>query len=584
MRQLSLILVACFSSADAFVDLVAAADTRPNVILIMTDDQGYGDLSITGNEIIDTPSMDRIATEGAWLRQFYVSPVCTPTRAHLMTGRYGFRTRAIDTYQGRACMDPAEVTVAEVLGQAGYVTGIFGKWHLGDYYPTRPMDQGFQESLVHQGGGLRQPSNPPEGERYHDPVLFHNGQPKRYEGYCTDIFFDEAIRFIQEQSAAKKPFFAYIPTNAPHGPFDEPPTRELMEHFVAKFPNDRNTNRAAFYAMVQNIDENIGRLLAQLEALGIERKTLVIFLTDNGPSEGSAGPFRRKKGAVQEGGIRTVCFLRWPGVIEPGSSSDVTTAHIDLMPTILDLCGVEPPSDVSLDGRSVRGLLAMRGAEASRDWPDRNLFLQWHRGNVPLRYHHFAAIGPQGRWKLFNDSNPRQEPGPPNFELYDLDNDIGETNDLASEHPEIVARLKQAYDAWFDDVCSTRNPNFGMPPIVIGSDQQQTVILTRQDIRVPDDGGSGGFWATGHWPVDIRDAGPYTVNVLLDKETQEETTINLHVSVGDEQLREQLSIPRGVDSAALGNVLLPSGGIGRITARATGEDRRDPKVHQVTIK
>ena len=312
LKQLYLTSSALVFMVGAFVEFPAAANDRPNVVLIMTDDQGYGDLSITGNESIDTPSMDRIATEGAWLRRFYVSPVCTPTRAHLMTGRYAFRTRAFDTYQGRASMEPAEVTVAEVLGEAGYVTGIFGKWHLGDYYPTRPMDQGFQESLVHQGGGLRQPSNPPEGERYHDPVLFHNGQPKRYEGYCTDIFFDEAIRFIQEQSAAKKPFFAYIPTNAPHGPFDEPPTRELMEHFMAKFPNDRNTKRAAFYAMVKNIDENIGRLLTQLGALGIERNTLVIFLTDNGPSEGSAGPFRRNKGAVQEGGIRTVCFLRWP--------------------------------------------------------------------------------------------------------------------------------------------------------------------------------------------------------------------------------------------------------------------------------
>jgi len=279
-----------------------------------------------------------------------------------------------------------------------------------------------------------------------------------------------------------------------------------------------------------------------------------------------------------------VCFLRWPGMIEPGSSSDVTTAHIDLMPTILDLCGVQPPSDVEFDGRSVRGLLAMRGAEVSQDSPDRNLFLQWHRGNVPQRYHHFAAVGPQGRWKLLNDSNPRQEPGPPNFELYDLDNDIGEANDVADEHPEIVARLKQVYDAWFDDVCSTRNPNFGMPPIVIGSDQQQTVILTRQDIRVPDDGRSGGFWATGHWPVDIRDAGPYTVNVLLDKETQEETTIDFHVDVGEEQLRKQLSVPRGVDSAAIGNVTLPSDGIGRIVVRVEGENRRGPKVYQVTIK
>ncbi|MEM0968522.1 MAG: arylsulfatase, partial [Verrucomicrobiota bacterium] len=380
---------------------------QPNVIVIITDDQGYGDLSITGNTIVETPHMDRLATEGAWLDQFYVSPVCTPTRATLMTGRYNYRTRAIDTFKGRAVMEPEEVTLAETLKEAGYATGIFGKWHLGDYYPTRAIDQGFDEAVVHQGGGLRQPSNPPEGDRYHDPILFHNGEPKRYEGYCTDIYFDEAARFIEEKAKGEAPFFAYIATNAPHGPFDEPPTRDLYEEYLAKFPGDkRAATKAAFYSMIKNVDDNMGRLAEKLNELEIDEETLVVFLTDNGPAGGgSAGPYRGAKASVYNGGIRTVCFWRWPGTIDPGSKAFQTTAHIDLMPTILDFCEVKPPEGVTFDGRSVRPLMAEKGVMKIQGWEDRHLFFQWHRGDEPVLYHHFAVVGPQGQWKLLNNSS-----------------------------------------------------------------------------------------------------------------------------------------------------------------------------------
>ena len=570
----------------AVVSLVRAADERPNVILVMTDDQGYGDLSITGNDIVATPNMDRLAQEGAWLQHFYVSPVCTPTRAHLMTGRYAFRTRAIDTYLGRAVMEPEETTLAEMLQAAGYATGIFGKWHLGDHYPTRAIDQGFEEALVHCGGGLRQPSNPPGGERYDDPILYHNGEPQRHEGYCTNIFFDAAIDFVEQKSAANEPFFVYLPTNAPHGPFDEPPTRELMEHFRDRLANDKNPNRAGFYAMIKNVDDNIGRLLAKLAQLKIDEETLVIFLTDNGPAGGgSAGPFRGAKGNVYEGGIRTVCFLRWPGTITAGSTSSFTTAHIDLAPTILDFCGVDAPADVAFDGRSVRPLIAEEGAFKTQGWPDRHLFLQWHRGDVPQRYHHFAAIDPQGQWKLLHRSNAGRHTfqGEPRFELYDLQADIGETNNVAGEQPEIVTRLKQEYDAWFEDVCNTHDPNFGMPPIVIGAEQQPIVVLTPQDKRVDSPDGQG-WWAAGHWPVDIRRAGPYTVEVLLTEEVPEASTVELTVEVGSEELRKELTLPRGVDSMAIGDVELPAGGVGKLTARIQGPPKKGRDVYQVTIK
>lgn len=561
-------------------------DDRPNVILIMTDDQGYGDLSITGNEIVETPHMDRLATEGAWLKQFYVSPVCTPTRSHLMTGRYGFRTRAIDTYMGRAVMEPDEETLAEVLAEAGYATGIFGKWHLGDYFPTRAIDQGFQEAVVHQGGGLRQPSNPPEGDRYHDPILFHNGEPKRYEGYCTDIYFDEAAKYIEERAKAKEPFFVYLATNAPHGPFDEPPTRELFEHFRDKLSGDKKPNRAGFYSMIKNVDDNMGRLAGKLEELGIDENTITIFLTDNGPAGGgSSGPYRGAKASVFQGGIRTVCFVRWPRSIEPGSAVEFTTAHIDLMPTILDFCGVEVPDEVVFDGRSVRPLVAEKDKLKTMGWEDRYLFFQWHRGNEPVRYHHFAAVDPQGRWKLLNRSTSpgrHQLEKEPSFELYDLDADIGEKNNLAGAKPDKVDELKAAYDAWFDDVCQTRDPNFGMPPIVIGAEEAPVVVLTPQDKRTASNDEKA-WWTPGHWPVDIRRAGPYTIQVRLDGETSEATTIRMSLEGGEESWEAELGIPRGVNSGAIGEIEFPFQGEARFRAAIEGEDS-EVEVYQVTIR
>lgn len=574
IRLFSILFLALSFTASAFAK-------QPNVVLIMTDDQGYGDLSITGNEIVDTPHMDRLAKEGAWLKKFYVSPVCTPTRAHLMTGRYGFRTRAIDTYLGRATMEPEETTIAEVLGEAGYATGIFGKWHLGDYYPTRAIDQGFQEAVVHQGGGLRQPSNPPEGERYHDPILYHNGEQRRYEGFCTDIYFDEAAKFIETQAKADRPFFVYLPTNAPHGPFDEPPTRELFEHFRQQLPNDKNSNRACFYSMIKNVDDNMGRLASKIEELGIDEETIVIFMTDNGPAGGgSSGPYRGAKASVFQGGIRTVCFLRWPGKIEAGSEVNQTTAHIDLMPTILELCGAEAPESVKFDGRSALALIEEVGIEKKASWPDRHLFLQWHRGDEPQRYHSFAAIGPQGRWKLLHASN-RGRPsfeGEPKFELFDLEADVAEENNVAAQHPEILEKMKAEYDAWFDDVCNTRDPNFGEPPIVIGSDKQKTVVLTPQDKRTYGDD-TGAWRAPGFWPVDVVREGACTISVRLTEETTQAATVQLKLEAGESKWEHEVKIPRGVHSAAIGGINFPAKGEGRFTAKSSEGD-----VYQITIK
>ncbi|NRB05140.1 MAG: sulfatase-like hydrolase/transferase, partial [Rhodobacteraceae bacterium] len=308
---------------------------RPNIILVMTDDQGYGDLGFHGNPVIRTPNLDALARESARLDPFYVSPVCAPTRASLMTGRSHQRTRAIDTYIGRAMMDTDEVTIAEILRDAGYATGIFGKWHLGDCYPLRPGDQGFEKSLVHRGGGIGQPSDPVGGERkYTDPILMDNGVPRQMKGYCTDIYFDEALKFARQAHQKDKPFLAVITDNCPHGPWHDVPAEEMalyegVDLSAASFPQEKgaplrgkwNQDQVRrTYAMITNIDENMGQMIEQIDAMGIGEQTLILFFTDNGP-EGRrfVSGYRGSKSSTLEGGVRSPLFARWKGHLKPGA-------------------------------------------------------------------------------------------------------------------------------------------------------------------------------------------------------------------------------------------------------------------------
>ncbi len=501
----------------------AVAAERPNVIVIMTDDQGYPDLGCHGNPVVKTPHLDAMAARSAVMKQFYVSPVCTPTRASLMTGRYNYRTRAIDTYRGRAMMDPEEVTVAEVLRDAGYATGIFGKWHLGDTYPLRAMDQGFQEALVHRGGGIGQPSDPPGGEgKYTDPVLFRNGKPVPMKGYCTDVYFAEAMKGAESAARNGKPFFVYLPTNAPHGPFHDVPPDKL-EYYKKQtitanefpqtpgWPTPAKLNAdqlARVYAMIGNIDDNVGRLFAWLKQRGLTDDTLVIFMTDNGPATpGFTAGLRGRKSQVYDGGIRSPFFAHWPKRLKAGTSSDRIAAHIDVLPTVLDACGAAVPKTVQLDGRSILPLLeGKRG-----DWPDRTLFFQAHRGDVPVKYHQCAARTQE--WKLVHASGFGQEKltGEPKFELFRMTADPFEQKDVAAEHPEIVAKLKKEYDAWFDDVSRTRPDNYAPPRIQFGTPHEDPVVLTRQDWR----GANWGPKDHGHWEVQVTQAGDYNVKLLF---------------------------------------------------------------------
>ncbi len=519
-----LAVLTCFS----FSTKTSLAE-RPNVIVIMTDDQGVGDFGFAGNHLVDTPNLEALYQGGTHLETFYVSPVCSPTRACLMTGRYNYRTRCIDTYLGRSMMDPSEITMAEVLGGAGYRTGIFGKWHLGDNYPLRAVDQGFEESLIHKGGGLAQPSEPREnGRRYTDPILFHNGKQIQTKGYCTDVYFDAAIDFVKKAHGANDNFFVYIPTNAPHGPFHDVP-QQLYEYYKQKnfatimarqlkagAQQAENDKLARIFAMVTNVDQNIGRLVQTLKDLNQLDNTIVIYLNDNGPNSARyVNQHRGMKSNVLEGGIRSPLVVHWPARLKAGGVSSQVGAHIDLLPTIADACGVKLERGHHVDGISLLPALTGKKVKPVK----RTLVIQSHRGNQPTLYHNFMIR--QGEFKLVHPSGFGKEAfaGAPKFELYNVVADPGERENLIDRYPRIAERLQQRYVAWFEDVSSTRKDNYAPPRIVLGSEYDPIGILTRQDWR-------DGTWAAngnGYWLVNVESAGAYDVSIVYNASKRDES-------------------------------------------------------------
>jgi arylsulfatase A-like enzyme len=507
------------SSLVALLPLTAFA-APPNVLVVITDDQGFGDLGAHGNPVVKTPELDRFAKQSARLN-FYVCPVCSPTRSSLLTGQYNYRTGIVDTFLGRSLMRTDVKTLAEHLAGAGYRTGLFGKWHLGDNHPMRPEDRGFQETLWSQGGGLAQPSDPPSVDpktAYFDPVLKQNGKEVKTKGYCTDVFTDAALKFITADN--NKPFFAYVAYNCPHGPYQVP--EELVKPYAkldltAKgFPKlgqpwagaKLNTDEIAkAYAMIQNIDTNFGRMMKALDDKKLAENTVVIFLTDNGPGgvRWNAG-LRNRKGTVYEGGIRVPCYVRYPAKMKAAGVALVTPfAHIDVTPTLLEMCGVK--TDVAFDGRSFAKLLTGREREWGLEWRERTLFFQWHRGDEPEKFRAFAARSPQ--YKLVQANGVQQgAKWTPKYELFDVADDPFEEKDLAAEKPEEVAKLKKEYEAWFADVTKK---GFLPQPISIGSTQENPVRLSRQDWRGPKAGWTPD--SIGHWTVNIVREGNYRITV-----------------------------------------------------------------------
>jgi arylsulfatase A-like enzyme len=549
----------------------AAAERRPNIVLIMTDDQGFGDLGAHGNPKIKTPNLDKFAGESVWLKNFYVSPVCAPTRASLLTGRYNYRTGVVDTYLGRALMYPDEVTLAEVLSGAGYRTGIFGKWHLGDNAPMRPIDQGFGESLVIKGGGIGQAADPPGGSSYFDPILQHNGSAERYKGYCSDVFASAAIDFLK--SGSDRPFFAYLAFNCPHDPLEVPESElepyKAMDLTLSSFPQlgqpiprewaSPPETVARVYAMVSNIDKNIGRVLKALDDRKLAADTIVIFLTDNGAAQVrfNAG-LRGWKGSVFDGGIRVPCYLRWPEHFPGRLVVENIAAHIDLMPTLLDACGISPPEGLKLDGKS---LLPLITGKQTAGWPDRTLYFQWHRGDQPEVGRAFAA-----RSQIYKLLRREPIPGakPPALELFDMEHDPLELEDIAAGHREQVSKMYKDYLAWFKDVSATRG--FDPSPIELGGTRENPSILTRQDWRGPLAGWNPND--LGFWQVRVVREGRF--DVTLNFAPRQFPTV-LHLSLNE--ARRQQALKSGATEYTFKNVSARAGA-GRLEAWVEGNRAR----------
>ena len=446
MNALRLLLL-CLPSFVLTAQAAELAGRRPNIVLVMTDDQGYGDLGCHGNPFLQTPNINRFYKDCVRFTDFHVSPTCSPTRSALMTGRHEFRNGVTHTIFERERLTLKATTIAQVLKSAGYTTGIFGKWHLGDEAEYQPNRRGFDEVFIHGAGGIGQTyagsCGDAPGNRYFDPALLHNGKFVKTKGYCTDLFFNQAVEWMDAKRRAGAPFFTYITPNAPHGPLDCPPADE------AKYAGKVPPNVAKFYGMIQNIDDNFGRMLAKLKEWGIERDTLVIFMTDNGGTAGvqtyNAG-MRGSKGTAYNGGTHVPALWRWPAAWPGGVDVNRLTAHLDIFPTFAELAGAKLSTEVrqQVAGRSLLPLLA----DAQAPWADRILFThlgRWERGQAAAgKYAMCSARNP--RFNLVNAAQKGEK-----WELYDLAADPGEKNNLIAEHPEVFRELKAAYDKWWEE-------------------------------------------------------------------------------------------------------------------------------------
>lgn len=487
----------------------AQSTDRPNVILIITDDQGYGDFGFTGNPHVQTPNLDQLAKQSIRFNNFYVSPVCAPTRSSLMTGRYSLRTGVRDTYNGGAIMASNEVTIAETLKEVGYQTGIFGKWHLGDNYPSRPSDQGFDESLIHLSGGMGQVGDFTtyfQGDHsYFNPVLWHNNEQEAYEGYCSDIFAANAIEFIEENKDG--PFFCYLSFNAPHTPLQVPaqylekykdidPSKGFEESdqpFPEMSEKDKEDARKV-YAMVDNIDDNLGQLFQKLEDLEIAEETIVIFMTDNGPQQRryKAG-LRGLKGSVWRGGVRVPLLFKYPKMKTRVEEVEATVAHLDILPTIAALCEADLPKMKKIDGKNMLPLLQGERVEAI---DNRALFFTWTRKSPEL-YNNMALQ--KGAYKLVGQTD--YDAPITAFGLFNIQEDPYEQNNLIEEHTAIALDLKQDLDNYYADLI--QSPNLMNPPLIqVGRFEENPIYLNRNDAS-----GERGIWAApevfGQWSVDI---------------------------------------------------------------------------------
>jgi arylsulfatase A-like enzyme/predicted neuraminidase len=426
----------------------------PNVILVITDDQGMGDFSFFGNPLLRTPHLDRLFSESVLLTDFHVAPVCTPTRGQLLTGLDALRNGARTVPAGSNMIWQDIPTLPEFLRKAGYATGLFGKWHLGDHYPNRPMDRGFEKAVWHGGWGI---ASDVEFDNDTVNIRYLDGTEVRHsERYCTDLWFDEAMKWMGECHRLGRPFFCYLAPNAPHSPWWAQPKDARPYAAITK------PEIAQFFGMISNIDENMGRLEDFLVSAGLKENTILIFLTDNGGTGGvpvfNAG-LRGSKGGYYEGGHRVPCAIRWPaGGIGGGKLLEDPTQVQDLCPTILELCGLDLPQEQIFDGLSLTEPLR---DPAGVRIPDRILVVQYGRRTGAVQYDGCVIWGP---WRLVNGK-----------ELFRVDEDRAQEKDLATEHPQTVSRLREYYEQWWSKVASRV---YEYQPIPVGTEFENPVLLS----------------------------------------------------------------------------------------------------------
>lgn len=498
MNSLVRLLVPICVVAGWLVPVTAAE--KPNVVIVITDDQGYGDLSCHGNPVLKTPQIDKLYGESVRLKDYHVSPTCSPTRSAFLTGHWTNRTGVWHTIMGRSMLRENEVTMGQVFKDAGYATGMFGKWHLGDNYPYRPEDRGYTEVMRHGGGGVGQTPDYWDNA-YFDGSYWHNGTPEPVKGFCTDVFFDYAKRFMKSQKAAKKPFLTYIATNAPHGPMHSPKASS------APYSDIKSEGLRNFYGMIANIDDNVGKLRAFLKEEGLYENTIFIFTTDNGSSSGwktfNAG-MRAGKGSEFDGGHRVPFFMHWPeGGLTEGRDVEQLTAHVDVLPTLIDMCGIASPKNVKFDGTSLEPLI---NPTKDVQWPDRILITDSQRVKDPIKWRKSSVMTSQ--WRLINGK-----------QLYDIKADPGQKKDVASGNPDVVTRLTAFYNSWWEELL----PSFSnATAICLGHPKDNPARLTSHDwittgstpwnqahVRKAQTGKAN----TGFWNVNVVEDGNYEVRL-----------------------------------------------------------------------
>lgn len=480
----------------------------PNVIMIVVDDQGYGDIAAHGNPWIKTPNIDKLHSMSTRLTDYHVSPTCAPTRAALMTGHHNLRTGVFFTILGRSLILEREKTMAQAFKENGYSTAIFGKWHLGDNYPFRPQDKGFDEVLIHNGGGIGQTMDYWDNDYFND-MYMHNGKLEQYEGYCTDVWFENAKKYIE--SKKDEPFFCYLATNAAHSPY------WVEDNYFEQYEGNDNIPHKPFYGMIANIDENIGKLMNYLESSGQLDNTILIFTSDNGSAQGAKidksvnnwdGPvvkgynagMRGIKASMYEGGHRVPFYIHWPnGGLDEGRDIDALTAHYDVFPTLVDLCQLEVNPDINFDGQSMVPL--MNGE--TKDFEDRMVFVSTQFSATQVPWKRTAVM--HKNWRLVEAT-----------ELYDLNTDPGQTTNVAEQYPDMVEKLKSAYDNWWAEI----SPTFEEKPyFIVGHEAENPMTLFCHDwhsdsytpwaqrhIR-------SGFVNNGFWRVKVAEAGTYKLEL-----------------------------------------------------------------------